>query len=159
MRFRMIVFWMLDLSCVQAMCWSGRVGSSTRDWACMLLGTFSVYFNDLGKRRRRKLETSILCMIMPHNCDTCFGTIWRALYVSLRIEETTSVFHTDANREVPGSVSAHNTATRVKKDKLKSRFCCSQSGQCHVYISDAHNPIYAVSLQCTCTKQREDATS
>lgn len=35
------------------------------------------------------------------------------------------LFHTNADGEVPGSLSALNTATRVKKDKLKSRLCCS----------------------------------
>lgn len=60
-----------------------------------------------------------------------------------------ALFHTNANKEVPCSLSARNTALESSKNKLKSRPYCILPRLSGVYISDAPNPTYALSLQCT----------
>jgi hypothetical protein len=49
------------------------------------------------EEKEEKFETSnIMYDNATQKCDTCFGTVWRALYVSLHNVETASVFHTNA---------------------------------------------------------------
>jgi hypothetical protein len=79
----MLRFRMLDLSCVQAMCWSGRVGTLPGiGLACYWV--LSRYILMASEREEEKLETSnIMYDNATQQCDTCFGTVWRSTFHSV----------------------------------------------------------------------------